>query len=153
MSDKNNPSTNTGYSAFAAPKNLDFSYSNIDFKPVYDNSYTDYSKPLSVENTNKLDLFNGVLNNHDNKDPVPWYKDNKTMQSYAGLASAFVGLATLPAQLAAYRQNLKESRFNLERAKVAANRSDTMYSNLANHRMGSSPAGTQQTPPTAPPRI
>ena len=138
------------------PKDLKLDYSSTDFTPKYESSTVDYNKPLSVSDTSRINLFNpsdGLgnfdLRSNTGAEEVPWYKDGNSMKGYANLASAFVGLATLGPQLAAYKQNLKESKFNLNRAKVSAGKNDVMYSNLANHRFNSAskslPAPSQTT--------
>jgi len=84
--------------------------------------------------------------------PTPWYQNGDVMKGYAGLASSFVNAALLFPKFSAYNQMLKDAKFNNARAHVAANRSDTMYANLSNHRLGGTavPASTAPTTPSAP---
>jgi hypothetical protein len=98
------------------------------FKPINMDSLLKFKEIGLGEKSNPINLSGG------NPDPVteetPWYQNGDTMQGYAGLANSLLGFATIGPQLKAYRQNLKESQYNLGRAKVNAERKDAMYANI-----------------------
>lgn len=61
----------------------------------------------------------------------------------AGLG-AVTQLAMLGPQMKAYKQAYKESKFNLERANVAADRSDAKYGNLQTKSVSSGPVQSRE---------
>lgn len=59
-----------------------------------------------------------------------WYQDGELLEGWAAAGSALTQFAMIGPQLKAFRQNLKESEFNLGRSQIAADKKDLMYANL-----------------------
>lgn len=108
-------------SAFAntQPK---LNYSSTDFTPKYKSpELVNYNKPLSVPQTNNL-VEGGGFNikplNQLGGGETPWYKDGNAMQGYAGLASSFAQLASLPGQLKLAKLQRQGLQQNINQQKV-----------------------------------
>lgn len=135
--------TDTVTSGFANP-----TYKLEDYTKNLTSNYVtpaliDYKKPLNLAETNRLNVFGkdnlksrealGLGASLSNSE-TPWYKDGDAMQGYAGLASSFAQLASLPGQLElaklqrkGLKQNIKQQKIdNAFRASARANLNKTM---------------------------
>jgi len=136
-----------GQSAFA-DTSKDFSYGNAGLASAYKSpELINYSNPLSVKDTNSLGLFDGVAKTapassfQTLNQPAPAeggfsMPGASDMQGYAGLASSFAQLASLPGQLKLAKLQRSGLKENLNQAKLDNAQRATVRSNLANYRTG-----------------
>ena len=99
-----------------------------------------------MADSNNLDLFKNLdvpaapkklgLDVGNPAGETPWYQDGQAMQGYAGLASAFAQLTSLPGQLKLAKLQRQGLQQNITQQKVDNNFRAGVRSNLNSHRMG-----------------